>query len=164
MVNNKVTLDEIIYKKLDNIEEINGARGLILKYVEWLNHDLTFQNIDDELNNFPKKYSEPDGSFLIAKDIEQVVGCVGFWKLENSICEMKRLYVMDNYRGKGIGKILVRKIIEEAVQKKFELMRLDTINTMKAALDIYYQFGFYEIPAYYYNPHDNIVYLEKTLT
>ena len=154
---------EFIYKKIETDDEIAGAKKLIIEYTEWLNQDLSFQDIDDELRHFPKKYSEPDGSFIIAKDGTLTVGCVGFRKLEENICEMKRLYVIDAYKGMGIGKILVEKIIAEAAQKNYKKMRLDTINTMKAALNIYYQSGFYEIEAYYHNPHDNIVYLEKEL-
>ena len=54
----------IVYKKLETDEEIAGAKKLIIEYAKWLNLDLCFQNIDDELNNFPEKYKEPDGAFI----------------------------------------------------------------------------------------------------
>ena len=72
---------EIIYKKLDTEGEIIKSKELIIEYTKWLNQDLAFQNIDDELINFPKKYQEPDGTFIIAKNDENVVGCVGLKKL-----------------------------------------------------------------------------------
>ena len=153
----------IIYKRIETEDEIIGAKKLIVEYIQWLNQDLSFQNIDDELDNFPKKYEEPEGAFIIAKDNNCVVGCVGIRNIGNNICEMKRLFVNDIYKGKGIGKILVDKIIEEAIMKKYKIMRLDTLNTMEAALNIYYKIGFYEIEPYYNNPHNNIVYLEKKL-
>ena len=153
----------IIYKRIETEDEIIGAKKLIVEYIQWLNQDLSFQNIDDELDNFPKKYEEPEGAFIIAKDNNCVVGCVGIRNIGNNICEMKRLFVNDIYKGKGIGKILVDKIIEEAIMKKYKIMRLDTLNTMEAALNIYYKNGFYEIEPYYNNPHNNIVYLEKIL-
>lgn len=153
----------IVYKKLETDKEIIRAKGLILEYIKWLNTDLSFQNIDDELNNFPEKYQEPNGDFIIAKDNEDVIGCVGIRKIEKNVCEMKRLFVKDNYKGKGIGKKLVEKIMEEAKIKNYHKIRLDTSNTMQAALGIYYKFGFYDIKSYYNNPHDNIVYLEKII-
>ena len=156
-------IQNIIFKKIETMEEIIGAKNLIVEYVQWLNKDLCFQDIDDELNNFPKKYEEPEGSFIIAKENNYVAGCVGIRNIGNKICEMKRLFVNDNYKGRGIGKILVEKIIEEAKLKQYELMRLDTINTMETALNIYYKIGFYEIEPYYNNPHEGIVYLEKKL-
>ena len=82
--------------------------------------DLCFQNIDEELNGFPQKYKEPNGIFIIAKDKDNVVGCVGMRKLDEKICEMKRLFVNDNYKGKGIGKKLIERIIEEAIAKNMK--------------------------------------------
>jgi ribosomal protein S18 acetylase RimI-like enzyme len=153
----------IVYKKPETDEEISGAKKLIVAYIQWLNQDLSFQNIDDELSNFPDKYSEPRGTFLIAKENSEVIGCVGIKKLENSICEMKRLFVNDRYRGNGVGKKLVEMIAEEAKRKHYEKMRLDTLDIMEEALNIYRKNGFYEIEPYYSNPADGVVYLEKIL-
>jgi len=153
----------IVYKKIDTDEETAEAKELIIEYAQWLNLDLCFQNFDDELNNFPEKYKEPDGAFIIAKENNNIIGCVGIRKIEPKICEMKRLFVNDNYKGKGIGKKLVEMIIEEAKIKNYERIRLDTINTMDAALNIYYKNGFHRIEPYYNNPNKGTVYLEKTL-
>ena len=83
--------------------------------------------------------------------------------MDNKICEIKRLFVNDDYKGRGIGKELVKRIIKEAEIKNYERIRLDTINTMEAALRIYYKNGFHKIEPYYSNPYDNIFYLEKNL-
>jgi N-acetylglutamate synthase-like GNAT family acetyltransferase len=104
----------IIYKKLETEDEIIKAKELILEYIKWLNQDLAYQNINDELLNFPEKYKEHFGTFIIAKVEENIIGCVGLKKLDDKICEMKRLFVNDNYKGNGIGKKLTEKIIEEA--------------------------------------------------
>jgi N-acetylglutamate synthase-like GNAT family acetyltransferase len=152
----------ITYKKPEE-NEIAGTKEILLEYIKWLNTDLCFQNIEEELNNFPEKYQEPDGAFIIAKENDNIAGCVGLKRLDNGICEMKRLFVTDNYKGKGIGKKLVERIIEEAKSKKYEIMRLDTFERMESALGIYYKTGFYKIESYYNNPCNGVVYLEKKL-
>ena len=154
-------MENIVYKKLETEAEIIEVKNLILEYIKWLNTDLCFQNIDDELNYFPDKYKEPEGTFIIAKENNKVVGIIGLKKLENKICEMKRLFVSDNYKGKGIGKRLVEIIIKEAKIKQYERIRLDTLDTMETALKIYYKNDFYKIEPYYNNPVDGAVYLEK---
>jgi ribosomal protein S18 acetylase RimI-like enzyme len=154
--------ENIAYKKPDE-KEITQAKALLLEYVKWLNQDLCFQNIHEELAHFPEKYSEPDGSFIVATENDAVVGCVGLKKLDDGICEMKRLFVTDKYKGKSIGKKLVEKIIEEAQIKNYETMRLDTLDTMTVALEIYRRQGFYEINPYYNNPYTGVIYLEKKL-
>ena len=153
----------VVYKKLETDEEIIKTKDLIMDYIKWINQDLSFQGIDDELENFPNKYKEPSGAFIIAKENENVIGCVGLKNLDSKTCEMKRLYVNDNYKGKGIGKKLVEKIIEEAKIKNYEKMRLDTLKTMEVALKTYSKSGFYKIEPYYNNPHDGVIYLEKIL-
>jgi ribosomal protein S18 acetylase RimI-like enzyme len=152
----------IVYKRLEQ-NEIAQARALILEYIKWLNHDLCFQNIDEELSRFPEKYDEPDGAFFIAKENDNIIGCAGLKKMDDKTCEMKRLFVNDKYRGKGLGKKLVEMIIEAAKSKNYEKMQLDTLNTMENALAIYYKAGFYEIEPYYNNPNNGVVYLEKKL-
>jgi ribosomal protein S18 acetylase RimI-like enzyme len=76
---------------------------------------------------------------------------------------MKRLFVNANHRGNGIGKKLIEIIIQEAKLKHYEKMRLDTLDTMKDALNLYYKNNFYQIESYYNNPVDGVVYLEKIL-
>ena len=66
---------DIVYKKLETIEEIIKTKDLIMEYIKWINQDLSFQGIDDELDNFPNKYKEPLGAFIIAKENENVIGC-----------------------------------------------------------------------------------------
>jgi ribosomal protein S18 acetylase RimI-like enzyme len=153
----------ILYKKLENGIEIEMARKLVIEYTEWLNMDLSFQNLEKELSDFPGEYREPDGTFIIAKDENGVVGCVGLKKLDENVCEMKRLFVNDEYKGKGIGRKLVELVIEEARSRKYKAMRLDSLRKLESALKIYYKNDFHEIAPYYGNPYDDAVYLEKTL-
>lgn len=155
--------DHIVYKKLETAEEIHLAKELILEYIKWLNTDLCFQHIDDELETFPEKYTSPNGEFIIAKENNRVIGCVAINELEHTICEMKRLFVKEEYKKRGIGEKLVEKIIEEAKKRNYKKMRLDTLNTMEAALSIYYKKGFYDIKPYYNNPSTGVIYLEKIL-
>jgi ribosomal protein S18 acetylase RimI-like enzyme len=152
-----------IYKKIETEEEIAEAGKLIVEYTQRLNYDLCFQHIDEELACFPEKYKEPEGAFFIAKADNRVVGCVGMRQIEERTCDMKRLFITDKYKGLGVGKILVERILEEAKLKNYKRMRLDTLDTMEAALNIYYKNGFYRIEPYYTNPNEGIVYLEKML-
>jgi N-acetylglutamate synthase-like GNAT family acetyltransferase len=143
--------------------DIEPAKELVRKYVRSLNIDLSFQGIEKELEDFPAKYAEPDGTFLIAKDGDRIIGCVGLKRLDDGICEMKRLYVLDEYKGKGKGKELVSAIIEEAKVKSYKKMRLDTLEKMNAAQGLYLSFGFHPIKPYVYNPISGAVFMEKNL-
>jgi ribosomal protein S18 acetylase RimI-like enzyme len=114
-------------------------------------------------------YSPPAGVLLLAKlestAEDSAIGCVGVRALDPSlgICEMKRLYVGPEGRGKGIGKALAQRALLEAKRLGYVKMRLDTLATMTAALELYRGVGFKEIDAYYHNPLDGVVYLEADL-
>ena len=142
---------------------IDEAKALIHQYLVWLGIDLSFQNIDDELADFPGKYSEPDGIFLVAKHGDRVVGCVGLRRIGLQICEMKRLFVLDSHKGQGLGAALVKEVIRRARDLGYLKMRLDTLGTMKAVRNLYRQHGFVEIPQYTVNPIPGAVFMEKNL-
>lgn len=142
---------------------VEGTKGLIRKYLDWIQIDLCFQHIEEELEHFPDKYREPEGAFLVARDGEAVVGCVGLKKIGEGICEMKRLFVKDEYKGQGIGKGLADAIVREAKNKGYSRMRLDSLKRMGTAVALYKKLGFKEIGQYVENPIDDAVFLEKEL-
>lgn len=152
----------ITYRKAKPAD-MGAIRGLIEEYMASMALDLCFQGIDEELKTLPGKYSEPDGALLVAKAGGALCGCVALKKIGDGICEMKRLFVRDAYKGRGVGKKLALMIIEEARAKGYRLMRLDTLKSMRPALSLYGSLGFRETGAYVYNPLEGAVYLEKTL-
>lgn len=143
--------------------DIEKTKDLIKEYLIWVNSDLSFQDIDEELYSFPGKYEEPAGSFFVAKEGDNIIGCVGLRKIQTGICEMKRLFVKDEHKGIGLGKELIKIVIEEAKKKGYEKMRLDTLPKMKTAQRLYKEFDFYEIKQYVVNPIEDSVFMEKML-
>src|SRR2546425_7260007 len=97
----------------ESIEAVGQARQLFQEYAAWLEIDLCFQNFDRELAGLPGDYAPPDGRLLLAYDHEELAGCVALHKLEGEVCEMKRLYVRMQFRGKKLGKALADAIIAE---------------------------------------------------
>src|ERR1700733_32290 len=87
--------------------QIAQARELFLEYAQSLGFSLCFQNFDQELAELPGSYTPPEGRLLLAEYDGQVAGCIALHKLEADICEMKRLYVRPQFRGKGLGRILI---------------------------------------------------------
>jgi len=100
---------------------------------------------------------------LIALWREQLSGCVALRKLKDRICEMKRLYVRPQFRGKEIGKALAEAIIEKAHKIGYFRMCLDTISSMDRARALYLSLGFKEITPYRYNPIKGAAFMELVL-
>jgi len=145
-------------------EQIDEARKLFREYEKWLAVDLCFQDFENELATLPGKYAKPEGILLLVLVSKEFAGCIALRKLENGICEMKRLFVRQDFRGRNLGKIVVEKLIAEARQTGYEKMRLDTLpGKMPQAVKLYKTFGFCEIPPYYKNPHCETIFLELDL-
>jgi len=144
--------------------QIAQARELFLEYAQSLGFSLCFQNFDQELAGLPGDYTPPSGRLLLAEWEGQVAGCVALRKLEDGICEMKRLYLRPGFRGKGLGRAVAEHIIAEARAIGYGRMRLDTVEpVMKEAVAMYRRLGFREIPPYRKNPIDGALYMELTL-
>lgn len=142
---------------------IAKVKELFLEYSESLGFDLSFQNFDAELDNFPLQYSPPTGSLLLALAQNLPIGCVGVRYFEDGICEMKRLFVKPNFRGKRVGRLLAEAAVKAGKNLGYERMRLDTLPTMETANHLYGSLGFVEIEPYRYNPIEGARYLELNL-
>ena len=144
--------------------QIAQARELFLEYAQSLGFSLCFQNFDKELAGLPGDYAPPHGRLLLAEYESQLAACVAMHKWEKDICEMKRLYLRPQFRGKGLGRILADRIISEARQIGFQRMRLDTVEpVMKDAVAMYRVIGFREIAPYRPNPIAGALYMELQL-
>jgi GNAT superfamily N-acetyltransferase len=140
-----------------------SARGLFVQYADSLGFDLEFQGFSRELAGLPGDYGSPGGCLLLAEGADGHAGCVALRPLQNEICEMKRLFVIPAYQGCGIGRLLAKAVIGEARKLGYQKMRLDTIDSMKAAQGLYYSLGFKPIEAYCPNPLENPSFMELAL-
>ena len=144
-------------------EHIATIRELFLEYQRWLGLDLCFQNFSAELAALPGDYAPPAGRLLLALADARPAGCIALRKIENDICEMKRLFVRPEFQSLKIGRMLAEKIIDEARAAGYARMRLDTLPVMTRAQSLYAALGFREIPPYRENPIPGVRYLELNL-
>jgi len=148
------------YIPADTAAAYTHAARLFKEYALWLNIDLAFQHFDEELQELQTMYGAPHGGIILCKINGECIGCVGIRKINKETAELKRMFVQQGFQGRGIGKELLDKAIELARSLGYKTIRLDTLNYMQPAINLYKKAGFYEIPAYYNNPNTTAVYFE----
>jgi ribosomal protein S18 acetylase RimI-like enzyme len=159
---NDFSLTEII--RADSADDISHARELFKEYEAWLEVDLCFQSFEKEVAELPGKYALPEGRLLLATINGQVAGCAALRKIDDGICEIKRLFLRPQFREQGLGRQLAEAIIREAKQIGYERMRLDTLPPkMNNAIALYRSLGFKEIEPYYNNPVPGAKFMELDL-
>jgi len=87
-------------------QQITLARGLFEEYAAWIGIHLSFQAFSSELAGLPGLYVRPRGRLLLAMAESDAAGCAALRPLKHDVCEMKRLFVRPDFRGKGIGRML----------------------------------------------------------
>ncbi len=148
----------------ESADEIEKIRTLFREYEVWLGLDLCFQGFEEELRTLPGSYARPDGRLNLVTVDGLDAGCIALRKLDETVCEMKRLYIRPDFRGHKIGKKLVQNLIDEARKIGYLKMRLDTYPPkMAKAVSLYQTHGFKPIPPYYENPHDAVLFMELAL-
>ncbi len=150
--------------KAETGEQITEAKTLFREYEAWLGMSLCFQDFENEVATLPGKYAMPGGRLYLAYVDENLAGCIALRRLEDDVCEMKRLFVRDGFRGQKIGVHLIEKVIAEAKKIGYKTMRLDTYPPkMGKAVSIYESHGFVPIPPYYDNPPSDVLFMELAL-
>jgi len=158
-MNERVTL-----LQAESEADIEEVREIFREYEASLGLDLCFQGFEDELNNLPGKYAAPKGRLYLAQVSNMVAGCIALRPLEPDVCEMKRLFVREEFRGLQIGRLLIERVIDDAREIGYVAMRLDTFPPkMGKAVQLYESYGFHEIPAYYNNPNEGVLFMELRL-
>jgi len=145
--------------------DLSEIKRLFRAYAESLPIDLAYQGFEEELAALPGKYAPPAGALLIARGADGgAVGCVALRPIAGeAVCEMKRLYVVPEARGGGLGGALIAAVVETARAAGYREMRLDTLPTMAAAQAMYARAGFREIAPYYPTPVEGTIFLALSL-
>ena len=146
-----------------NAEDFAAGKLLIEEYAAALGVDLCFQNFSEEIASLTTLYGPPHGCLLIARNNDELAGCVALRSREDAVCEMKRLYVRPPYRGAGLGRVLAESIIGRARKLGYARMVLDTLSSMTEAQSLYESLGFKEVKGYYQNPLNGVRYLSLEL-
>ena len=137
-------------------EDIERANQLNREYLSWCVEEAR-RLLDEELNLdelYGHSLADQDafladtGRLLVAKIDGKIGGTACLKGIRNNACEIKRMYVQPDFRGRRLGHKLVSRLIEEAKEIGYSLMLLDSDPYMSNAHSIYREFGFVDTNPY----------------
>lgn len=152
-------MSNITFKQVQSSEEKDEAGFLIREYLAWLNervqrdYDLEFDieaMVESDLTE-PQRFMPPNGRFYLVRYGGQVAGVGCLKKLAGGIGEIQRMYVLPGFRGNGIGRALVDRLIEDARAIGYRQLKLESLEFLDAAHSLYHSVGFQEIDPYAHN-------------
>ena len=149
----------------DTPQQLDDVRALIRAFVAWhrARHQQDLELIDryfdaaafeEELATLPGKYAPPHGALLLATLDGAPAGCVALRRIDDTTCEMKRMFVPPAMQGRGIGRALADAVLNEARRLGYRSMVLDTSIRQKEAQALYRGLGFEPTEPYYDMPDD----------
>ena len=108
-----------------------------------------------DLDEFQQTYFDNDGIFLVLTGDERIIGTGAIRKIDVENCELKRLWLLFEYHGKGLGYRMIQELFAFARAKGYKRIRLETDQAAQSrAFELYKRLGFYKIPRYSENEDD----------
>jgi putative acetyltransferase len=110
-----------------------------------------------DMDDIQKNYFENGGVFLVITDDNRIIGTGGVRRLEDNVCELRRMWLVFEYQGNGLGYRLLMELLRNARELGYKKIRLETAPVhMKRAFVLYKSLGFYEIPKYESDHPDDV--------
>jgi putative acetyltransferase len=108
-----------------------------------------------DMDDLQQTYFDNAGIFLVMTDDNQIIGTGAIRKIDDEICELKRLWLLFEYHGRGLGYRMIQELFTFAREKGYQRIRLETDrDSQSPAFELYKRLGFYEIPRYSNNEDD----------
>lgn len=145
-------------------DDFAAARALLREYRAYLEaHHHPSASLERDLDTLPDGYSPPEGAILLAECSNRPIGCAFLRRLDETACELRRLYVRPEERGRGIGRALATSAKDRACLLGYRHMRLVTLPFMREAIALYESLGFRKVEAYRATAVAEAVFMEARL-
>jgi putative acetyltransferase len=128
--------------------DIDAVRRLVLAHAEERAATPGIDHMRADAARLPGPYIPPRGDIWVAQIGEEIVGCIALRPLPGSVGEVKRMYVDPAFRGQGLGRALLERLIASARERGYHQVRLGTLQEMAEAQALYRSLGFTPIERY----------------
>ncbi|MCW3125586.1 MAG: family N-acetyltransferase [Bacteroidetes bacterium] len=100
---------------------------------------------DEATDRLSEVFNVPRGTYYVVEENNVILGGAGIYPTEglgDAICELVKMYLLPEARGKGLGKVLMNKCIDFAVANDYQQIYLETMPELSNAITLYEKFDF----------------------
>jgi ribosomal protein S18 acetylase RimI-like enzyme len=134
--------DEFIIRNGTNSDTF-AIVDLVSKTLSEFGLEFSPNTSESDLIDIEKTYTESGGAFMVIETPNnKLIGTVALLKIDAATCKLRKMYVDQAYRGKGLGEQLLEMAIKKAEDLQFTSIVLETVHSMKAAINLYKKHGF----------------------
>lgn len=131
-------------------------------------YEIIKNNLQEDFDEFwtpsilKSEIENPNSKYIVAKENNDVLGFAGFIILPDDV-EITNIVVKKSMRKKGIGKLLLEKLIEMAKETEKDNISLEVNEKNSIAIDLYLKYGFKKLGVRkkYYNSIDDAIIMTK---
>jgi putative acetyltransferase len=132
---------------LDGID-IAEVRRLVLTHAAARATTPGVEYMRADAERMPGPYVPPRGGLWLAVHDGIGIGCVALRPLDEDAAEVKRMFVDEAWRGRGVGRALMETLVAVARERGYATLRLGTLADMTAAQGLYASLGFRPVERY----------------
>ena len=126
--------------------DLESIRGVVRDVLAEYGLAADPSGVDSDLADLDASYFSRDGLFEVAVALDgHIVGCCGVFPLEAGGCELRKMYLLRQTRGHGLGGRLLRRALAFARHRGYRRMELETASVLKEAIALYAGAGFVPI-------------------
>lgn len=102
---------------------------------------------DKDLSDLDDYYFSKNGWFAVIEMDSEIIGSYGIFKIDEKTCELRKMYLLNNYQGQGLGKLMMEDAVKKAIELGYSEVVLETNKLLDKAITLYGKYGFVS-----YNP------------
>jgi putative acetyltransferase len=100
-------------------------------------------NTDSDLSDIQNEYFDKGGTFeVLIDENKKIIGSMGLYRINPTICEIRKMYLAANVRGQGLGRRLLSHALSKAKELGYSRVELETASVLKEAIALYERYGF----------------------
>ncbi len=106
------------------------------------------QETDKDLSDIENYYFSKNGWFAVLEKESEIISSYGIFKIDEKTCELRKMYLLNNYQGKGLGKLMMEDAFKKTGELGYSVIVLETNKLLDKAITLYGKYGFVQ-----YNPN-----------